>query len=113
MLQAKAERQAKRAERLGVDPAALRGRGRGRGRGGVSFGSRGGSQHFGPQVQADGGVNANSIPVTERRPTTSAPAPTAVAHTEQKALHPSWEAAKLRKQKEISSAPKATKIVFD
>lgn len=28
-------------------------------------------------------------------------------------LHPSWEAAKLRKAKEIASAPKATRIVFD
>jgi len=28
-------------------------------------------------------------------------------------LHPSWEAAKLRKAKEIAAAPKAIKIVFD
>ncbi|CAD6572758.1 MAG: hypothetical protein TREMPRED_000624 [Tremellales sp. Tagirdzhanova-0007] len=36
--------------------------------------------------------------------------PTAAAS---KSLHPSWEAARLRKAKEVAAAPKSTKIVFD
>ncbi|RXK38513.1 hypothetical protein M231_04279 [Tremella mesenterica] len=37
----------------------------------------------------------------------------AVRGEKEKSLHPSWEAAKLRRQKEVMAAPKATKIVFD
>lgn len=44
-----------------------------------------------------------------------APAAAAPASKPDEHLHPSWEAARLRKQKEmaIKNAPKATKIVFD
>ena len=58
-------------------------------------------------------VSAAPKPYTPSAPPRSAPTPSAAPITAgSTGLHPSWEAARLRKQKE-ATGPKATKIVFD
>lgn len=91
---------------------AARGRGGSRGgRGG--FAGRGG--YTGPSVSVSEGASA-------ARPAPAARAPVAGAFgkpAEDKSVHPSWEAARLRKQKEMAMAipapgtTTAKKIVFD
>ena len=57
-----------------------------------------------------GGIAGGSAPVATAQPGAVSQGSAGGAH-----LHPSWEAARLRKQKEeaLASAPKATKITFD
>lgn len=82
------------------------------GRGGaVGRGGRGGS------VGGRGGFAGRdtAVPpgVAAAAPSAVAPARPVAAKPSGPALHPSWEAARLRKQKMMDAAPAATKITFD
>lgn len=71
-----------------------------------------GQRRDGEEAPAAAPPAAKSRPAAAR----SAPAPAAQAKSDA-SLHPSWEAARLRKQREMGgaggAAPKPTKIVFD
>ncbi|ORY29535.1 Bud-site selection protein [Naematelia encephala] len=80
------------------------GRGRGMDRG---WGTRGGGISGRGGFGSTGQTDSQPTSTVTRQPQSYSQPKTSTS------LHPSWEAARLRKQKEMAAAPQATKIVFD
>ena len=77
--------------------------------------SRGGPESLRPKSDSGHEWRKEQGPASRDFPARIAePAPKQIPKADtSKSLHPSWEAARLRKAKQVVVAPKATKIVFD